>query len=292
MSTHELTFIEELILLELSAAKAESALSRSDLLNPALRPAAAGLLPALERLTSGGLIEQIPLAPRQRTKRWRIQPPGRDALHHSLGGAPSTRSRTWKQKAARTLAAIRFLHLPARTAAALVEESALPVYFLAARLGEEYTPSTTLDVLARRTSAGALGLSNDQPESLWRAIFDRALAGQSTFSTPSTPLTLSSPSDAFPSQVHHAARIAQEGWFGPRKLFIHRAWQAWQSATGETADLLTFKARLLDALRAGDIGLTRADFTVDLDPADLERAEIKYGQEVFHFVTFQQDTKP
>jgi hypothetical protein len=181
-------------------------------------------------------------------------------------------------KAARILIARHALGLEPRAAAALVEHEGLAAYFLTKRLGETYQPGVTPDGLARRSAAVALGMPNDQPETLWRGLLQRAV-------TAGAP----EPAPGFAAQVRAAALLSQEGWFGPRKIFIHRAWQAWRQNTGGTSSLAEFKARLLEALRADKIALSRADYTATIAPEDLAQSEINYGSESFHFITLERN---
>ena len=147
---------------------------------------------------------------------------------------------------------------------------------LAGRLGWTFEPGTTARTLALDVAAEELGAPNAQPESLWQSLLERAASSRAGKQT-----------EPFAKQIARAARTApNEAWFGPRKLFIHRAWEAWQRATEDTGtDLAAFKARLLAALRAGELGLARADFPDANDPADLRASETRYGTETFHFIT-------
>jgi hypothetical protein len=231
----------------------------------------------LSHLAQLGLVGRIPPKKGSRSMKWRLEPAGRERLIQCLGFNP-TRKGTWKQKAARALAAVHALKLEPRVAGAIATNDLLAEYFLAQRLGLEFHASLTADGIGERIAAAALETVNGKSPTLWKGLFRRALESQ-----PSTPEAWDQ--SRFVEQVNHTLRAAKEGWFGEHKLFIHRAWETWRTDTGEAIDLSAFKHRLLAALRAGHLGLARADFTETLDPADLEQAEIRDGQETFHFIT-------
>ena len=206
------------------------------------------------------------------------------------------RGQGWKQKAARMLSAIHVLKVEPRIAMSIAGNNTLAAYFLAVRLGEEFHTSTTPAGIAERVAATALGVENGKPETLWRELLNRGFAGESPAqaepANPPASHSGASPLPDFVDQVKRTAQTAKDGWFGPRKLFIHRAWEAWQARPGNTLDLAQFKQRLLEALQAGEIGLARDDFAVALDPADLATAETKYGDEVFHFISIERSEHP
>lgn len=246
----------------------------------------------LARLGELGLVEQLPRGKGQRSSRWRLSPAGQDTIRERLSRM-SMRGQGWKQKAARMLSAIHVLKVEPRIAVSLAGNNTLAAYFLTIRSGEEFHVSTTPAGIAERVAATALGVENGKPETLWRELLNRGFAGESPAQTePANPPAShsgDSPLPEFVGQVKRTSQTASNGWFGPRKLFIHRAWEAWQAGAGNTLDLAQFKQRLLEALQAGQLGLTRADFAVSLDPADLAAAETKYGDETFHFISIERN---
>lgn len=245
----------------------------------------------LTRLGELGLVEQLPRGKGQRSSRWRLSSAGQNTVRERLDGL-LMRGQGWKQKAARMLAAVYVLKVEPRIALSLAGSNTLAAYFLASRLGEEFHASTTPAGIAERVAAAALGSENGKPETLWRELLNRGFAEASPAQTePANPAPHSndSPLPEFVEQVKRTAQTAKDGWFGPRKLYIHRAWETWQAGMGNTLDLPEFKQRLLEALQAGQLGLTRADFAVTLDPADLATAETKYGDEVFHFISIERN---
>jgi hypothetical protein len=231
----------------------------------------------LTHLAQLGLVVQLPPKKGSRSIKWRLESAGNDLLTQRLGFHP-VRKGSWKRKAAHALAAAHALNLEPQIAAAIATNDLLAEYFLAQRLALEFHTSLTAEGIGEHVAAAALGTVNGKPATLWKGLFRRALETQR--STPEA-----SDSSRFVEQVNHTLGTAKEGWFGEHKLFIHRAWETWRSETGEQLDLSAFKDRLLAALRAGHLGLARADFTETLDPADLQQAEIRDGEENFHFIT-------
>ncbi len=81
-----------------------------------------------------------------------------------------------------------------------------------------------------------------------------------------------------------AAEVTGDGRFGDRRVFIAALWR--RAARGELAGLTLaeFKRRLLDANRAGDLSLARADLVDAMDPAVVAESEIRDLGSSFHFV--------
>jgi hypothetical protein len=281
MNGENLSLLEEIVLLGLEGARPGKGCTPSELLGAEMRRACGGHKPgvagALDRLAALGLAVELPRSPRRRAARWGLSAAGQEALRSRLGGA-SLKGRTWKLKAARIVSVRHALGLEPRAAAALVTSNGLAAYFLAKRLGETYQPGLTTEGLARRSAAAALGLANDQPETLWRGLLQRAVSTAEP-----------GPALPFAEEVRAAALLSREGWFGPRKFFIHRAWQAWRERSGATSSLAEFKARLIEGLQAGEIALSRADFTAEIPQEDLAQSETTYGSESFHFITLERN---
>lgn len=289
-----------------------SASKISEALKPSVATLKGDLAAALAGLVERGFVEKLPRAPRQRGDRWRATSAGREALVAQLGTLLPTSARGAAGKAARALAAAHALGIAPRLAALLATEAdALPTYLLARQLGHEFHPGiTNARSLAREAAAKALAAGNTQPATLWRSIFQSALAAGDEMPAPvgdtkPAPEADDSPADSHPreparsaepfvQQLRNAARLAPEAaWFGSRKLFIYRAWEAWRTIAAEDSDdLAAFKKRLLAALRAGDVGLTRADFTATLNPGDLAASELRDGTETFHFITAERFPQP
>jgi hypothetical protein len=160
-------------------------------------------------------------------------------------------------------------------------------YLLAKRLGQEFHASTTAADLARRIAAAELGVTDNKARTLWSALFTRAMTETSTATSPEAPRERA----AFAEEVKHAAPRAMNGWLGPRKLFIHRAWEAWRTEAADPLDLPEFKSHLVQASRTGVLSLARADFTIGLDPEDLASSETRDGSEIFHFLSIAQEAR-
>jgi hypothetical protein len=285
-----LTFDDELTLLGLLSGQGQ-ALTTGKLrgaLKPVLQKQQLDFSTLLPRLAEFALIEKLPAAPRSRSARWRLAPPGHETLQARLGGG-SVKGRGWMMRAARALATARTLGVAPRMAAMIAgQQDALATFYLATRLGAEFQPDMTALSLAREIAAAELDVTNARPEALWREFIKRALGANPVSLTGGVE---NGPSgiERFSMQVQRAARATHEGWFGPGKVFIHRVWETWRRAESASLDLPAFKERLLLALRAGHLGLTRADFTSTLAPDDLAQAEIRDGSDTFHFLSVNQE---
>jgi hypothetical protein len=94
---------------------------------------------------------------------------------------------------------------------------------------------------------------------------------------------------AFAATVRAAARDCPTGRFGPNKVFINHVWRhLGQEPSVPRLDLDAFKARLVEANRAGLLHLSRADLVEVMDPADVQDSETPYLNAVFHFVLLQE----
>lgn len=275
----ETNLLDELLLLFIFANEKEGATlgALRKELKTVLDSPAVDLAPKIAHLVQQRLVIELPRKKGSTSVRWQLERQGSDLLVKHLGGK-SFQGRGWKQKAARALAAARVLKVDPRTASAIVVDDLLPEYFLAQRLGLEFHTSLTADGIGGHVAAAALQTVNGKSPTLWKGLFRRAVELQPSGPEPSEQLR-------FVEQVNHTLGTAKEGWFGEHKFFIHRAWETWRRQTGEDLDLSAFKDRLLVALRGGHLGLARADFTETLDPVDVEQAEIRDGEETFHFIT-------
>ncbi|MCH9682887.1 MAG: hypothetical protein K0V04_15730 [Deltaproteobacteria bacterium] len=100
-------------------------------------------------------------------------------------------------------------------------------------------------------------------------------------STPSAPLSL----DRWAHRINTLACATPDGRYGDERLFIAALWRAAQD--GEPAlntSLLDFKARLLDANRAGYVRLHRADLVGAMDDALVRDSETRHLNATFHFI--------
>lgn len=100
---------------------------------------------------------------------------------------------------------------------------------------------------------------------------------------------------SFAQEVEQAAantRASKVGWFGPRKILINKAWEAWQNKTGKTMSLEDFKRELLNSQRNMGVELSRADYPVGVDKGDLAASHTKYGDEDYHFITTDKEAAP
>ncbi len=89
----------------------------------------------------------------------------------------------------------------------------------------------------------------------------------------------------FADDVRQAARSAQHGVFGDRKVFISAVWEElrrsgrWSALSGPE-----FKRRLLDAQRSGSLELARADLVAAMDPRLVADSETLADGASFHFI--------
>lgn len=93
----------------------------------------------------------------------------------------------------------------------------------------------------------------------------------------------------FEDDVRSAARSANHGLFGPRKVFISAVWdQLRREGTWSSLSIADFKSRLLDAQRAGAIELARADLVASMDPALVAASETLADGASFHFIVREE----
>jgi hypothetical protein len=91
--------------------------------------------------------------------------------------------------------------------------------------------------------------------------------------------------EPFAAAVRAAVAGLRDGLFGERKAFIAAAWQALRQRVGwHELDLPTFKAKLLDAHRAGALQLARADLVAAMDPMMVASSEVAGHGATFHFI--------
>lgn len=91
----------------------------------------------------------------------------------------------------------------------------------------------------------------------------------------------------FTKRVVEAAREAVGGRHGDRKVFIG---QVHRQLGAETLPLDAFKARLVEAQRAGLLTLSRADLVEAMSPEEVRASETVYLGEQFHFVRLPEET--
>lgn len=96
--------------------------------------------------------------------------------------------------------------------------------------------------------------------------------------------------EAFAADVVSAARACETGRFGDNKVFISHVWRQVQGeprfrAFGEDE----FKAKLVEANRAGRLALSRADLVQFMDPVDVRESETSYMTATFHFIRIESE---
>ncbi len=93
----------------------------------------------------------------------------------------------------------------------------------------------------------------------------------------------------FAEDVRRAARTAQHGVFGGRKVFISAVWdELRRGARWSSLSLPELKRRLLDAQRTGSLELARADLVAAMDPRLVADSETLADGASFHFIVREE----
>ncbi|RKH62159.1 hypothetical protein [Corallococcus aberystwythensis] len=108
-----------------------------------------------------------------------------------------------------------------------------------------------------------------------------AEAVKGSVSQPESVEALRTDSASFARRVLDVARESPTGRFGDNKVFISHVWRALQP---EWADRPAFDAALLEANRAHQLSLGRADLLAVMDPRDVAESEVRSYGASFHFV--------
>ena len=82
-----------------------------------------------------------------------------------------------------------------------------------------------------------------------------------------------------------ADKTTGKGRFGPRKVFIAAAWRRLKLPG---LDETNYKAKLIEAHRAGLLVLHRADLVGAMDPKLVAASEVQYLNATFHFIESKQ----
>lgn len=152
--------------------------------------------------------------------------------------------------------------------------------FLQRELGTDPGPP---DRLLRLYAARALGA----PRPELRALRDALVRSWLVASAPEGART-AEPADTprtFADEVRQVARGANDGVFGERKVFIAAVWDGLRRRPGYgelTLDEL--KSRLVEAHRAGELVLARADLVAAMNPELVAASETVVDGATFHFV--------
>lgn len=88
----------------------------------------------------------------------------------------------------------------------------------------------------------------------------------------------------FAEIVVFAATRSETGRFGPAKVFINHVWKKYVTWMRNGVSLDDFKARLLEAHRAGLLTLSRADLVSAMDATDVRLSEISSGVQTYNFI--------
>jgi len=142
-----------------------------------------------------------------------------------------------------------------------------------------------VDWQVRMLAARLIAAPRAELRALRDALVRRWIAGVD-FGAPAAPTAevgVDPGAPDFAGAVAAAARTAEDGVFGDRKVFIAAVWRGLRAPWAELT-LDAFKQRLLDAHRAGQVSLARADLVSAMDPALVAASEAASGDARFHFV--------
>lgn len=90
------------------------------------------------------------------------------------------------------------------------------------------------------------------------------------------------PAESFADRVLAVARaLPEERRFGPNKVFIAHVWRQLAPEYGSRE---AFDTALLEASRAHQLSLSRADLVSTMNPADVSESEVRASDTSFHFV--------
>lgn len=139
---------------------------------------------------------------------------------------------------------------------------------------ELHTESSPPDRLIRLLAARELSAPRPELRVLRDALVRSWLTGKQ----------LGAP-ERFARDVHDAARAARDGVFGDRKVFISAVWdELRRSGRWSALSIPEFKRRLLEAQRAGEVELARADLVAAMDPRLVADSETLAEGASFHFI--------
>lgn len=145
----------------------------------------------------------------------------------------------------------------------------------AAVLGDWLTSPTSTKIAERaKKNGGREAVHADEPRALSRPT------------APDDRVSLS----AFADVVKTAAQSVTDGRFGRHKVFIAPVWSCLRdSKTFAPMNEGEFKAKLVEAHRAGHLRLSRADLTPAMAPELVAASEVAYLNAVFHFLDLEGD---
>lgn len=132
--------------------------------------------------------------------------------------------------------------------------------------------------LARRAAAVATGARGGDPAALRRAVVGRWLTEEAGAHAPAQE-------EALVDAVRRAVRDPATPRYSPRDAYIAGVYDALAAHPARRGlSLADFKARLVEAHRAGLLHLARADLVAAMDPELVARSETHYLNATFHFI--------
>lgn len=139
-------------------------------------------------------------------------------------------------------------------------------------------------------AAKVLGVPRADASSVRRAVLRDWLRAEAPEVRRATPGADAPSVDllGFAAAVKDVAREAADGRFGRHKVFIGPIWRRARAISPfSRMEEAEFKARLVDAHRAGLLRLSRADLTPAMAPELVAASEAPYLNGVFHFVDLE-----
>ncbi len=176
-----------------------------------------------------------------------------------------------------------------RTLGISLRAKSIDVDEVAQRLTSAATGTSTTSILAsQRALVGRWLLGTEAP----RAQIDEPLRTPPEKSgpprMPEPPRTQEPkplPLERWAEQVQALADAASTGRYGDERVFIATVWHAAQAGPAALhGPLSAFKARLVEANRAGLLRLHRADLVGAMDPKLVRESETQHLNATFHFV--------
>lgn len=148
-----------------------------------------------------------------------------------------------------------------------------------------------LELLASRGVGARQGTPAELSAAVLRSWIDRGETSDGPVPVPVPASAAPAPLDltGFARRVAEAARGSRDGRFGDGKVFISHVWRVLRTDPAFRAiDAADFKARLVEAHRAGLLDLGRADLVDAMDPADVRESATPYLNAVYHFVRIEE----
>ena len=160
--------------------------------------------------------------------------------------------------------------------------------------------ATTLDAakVGEWLATDAVGATKRDINTVRRALVGRWLSGEAE--RPRAPEPAPEPSmpadglslEAWARTVEALAAATASGRYGDERVFIASVWRSARDEDALHEPLDAFKARLIEANRAGLLRLHRADLVGAMDPALVDESETRHLNAIFHFIEIPSRSTP